>query len=220
VTSESQPAKDEQLARRAQAGCASSFEELVHRYEARVFRFVLNSSRNASDAQEVTQDVFVTAFHKLDKFNADRSFVTWLFTIARRKCIDHHRSVRTVAGEVLPEETDGNDPAELLAQREAERDIWGLAKHILPPSQFEVLWLRCAEDMDVATVARILHRTKTHVKVLLFRARLKLDQELAKRRDDARIAREGAGQGSASPVRSGSLHLSRGHATANAGVQT
>lgn len=180
MTTENQPASDEALARRAQSGCASSFEELVYRYEARVFRFVANNCRDAGAAQEVTQDVFVAAFRGLAKFDADRSFATWLFTIARRKCIDHHRSARPVSEDALPDEVDENSPAEVMAQREAERDIWQLAKRVLPQLQFDALWLRCAEDMSVADVARVLRRTKTHVKVLLFRARMRLDGELKK----------------------------------------
>jgi len=184
-----------------------------------MFRFVANNSRNASDAQEVTQDVFVTAFRNLDKFDADRSFVTWLFAIARRKCIDHHRSARPVVGEALPEESDGNDPAEMLAQREAERDIWHLAKSILPPLQFEALWLRCAEDMNVADVARILRRTKTHVKVLLFRARIRLDRELTNRGARVPASDAQAHRVTTTPARNDSIHLARGAANAHGGVQ-
>lgn len=182
MITDQQPEADEALARRAQAGCASGFEELVYRYEARVFRFVVNNCRNASDAQEVTQDVFVAAFRNLEKFDTRRSFVTWLFTIARRKCIDHHRSASPAPGVELPEATDGNDPAELLVQRETARDLWRQAKRLLPPLQYEALWLRCAEDLSVAEVAQVLHRTQTHVKVLLFRARLHLDGELTSQR--------------------------------------
>lgn len=210
MTQENQLATDEELARRVQSGCPSSFEELVHRYEARVFRFVANNSRNTSDAQEVTQDVFVTAFHNLEKFDANRSFAAWLFTIARRKWIDRHRMARPVVENVLPEELDGNDPAELLAQREAEQGIWALAKRVLPPLQFDALWLRCAEDMNVADVARVLRRTKTHVKVLLFRARMRLESELAKQSDVAKIADAKGGQRCAEPKRGVAIHISRG----------
>jgi len=210
---------DEELARRAQSGCPSSFEELVHRYEARVFRFVANNARNASDAQEVTQDTFVTAFRHLEKFDANRSFATWLFTIARRKCIDHHRSAQPVAGDELPEEADSNDPAELLAQREAQEGIWTLAKRILPPLQFDVLWFRCAEDMSVADVARVLRRTKTHVKVLLFRARIRLESELEKQRDGGQVAEAKDGGSCGVSKRDAAIPISRGVANAHGGVQ-
>lgn len=182
MTADNPQVSDEELARQAQAGSVSSFEELVYRYEARIYRFVANTCRDSSDAQEVTQDAFVTAYRAMGSFDAGRSFATWLFTIARRKCIDHHRAARPTSEAALPEATDGNDPAELLAQREAEQGLWQLARRVLPQLQFEALWLKCAEDLSVAEVARVLRRTRTHVKVLLFRGRLRLERELTQQR--------------------------------------
>jgi DNA-directed RNA polymerase specialized sigma24 family protein len=48
----------------------------------------------------------------------------------------------------------------------------------LPDGQFQALWLRYAEDMDIEHIARVLGKTQTHIKVLLFRARHKLATEL------------------------------------------
>lgn len=203
---ENRQISDEELARRVQSGGSSSFEELVHRYEARMFRFVANNCRNAGDAQEVTQDAFVAAFRNIGKFDPRRSFATWLFTIARRKCIDRQRAVRPAVADALPEETDANDPAELLAQREAERDLWRLARRILPQLQFDALWLKCAEDLSVAEVARVLHRTQTHVKVLLFRARLRLDAELNKQRATVVANRPGTACANGKPISVAQTH--------------
>src|SRR5690349_3629941 len=119
---ESQSVLDEQLARQTQAGCLSSFEELVHRYEGRIFRFVANSCRNESDAQEVTQETFVNAYLKIRQFDVRRSFTTWLFTIARRKCIDRHRANRPEAEGRTIELVEQEDPSTLLARRETGED--------------------------------------------------------------------------------------------------
>lgn len=171
---------DEAIARQAQAGSLADFEELVRRYEVRIHRFVAGRCPDDRDAQEVTQDVFVAAYRALGRFEARRSFATWLFTIARRKCIDHYRAVRPEDAGVISERADENDPAVLLVRREAESDIWRLARRVLTPVQFDVLWLRYAEDMDVAEVAQVMNRTRTHIKVLLFRARLRLESELGR----------------------------------------
>lgn len=170
-----------------QAGSLSDFEELVHRYEARIYRFVANSFRNPADAQEVTQEAFVTAYLQLGKFDVRRSFATWLFTIARRKCIDRHRAVRPAVEGGIPELPDLNDPSSLLAKREAGRQLGETARNALPELQFQVLWLKYAEDMSVESIARVIHRTKIHVKVLLFRARTRLAKELESRQAYERI---------------------------------
>ena len=78
----------------------------------------------------------------------------------------------------MPEPQDDNDPSELLARREEGQSLWGLARRRLPEAQFQALWLRYAEDLSVAGVAQVLHKTQTHVKVLLFRARRVLAREL------------------------------------------
>jgi RNA polymerase sigma-70 factor (ECF subfamily) len=182
LQTEIQRLSDEELAGQAQAGSLSDFEELVHRYEARIFRFVANSFRNPSDAQEVTQETFVSAFLNLRQFDVQRSFATWLFTIARRKCIDRHRAARPAADGEMPELPDLNDPAVLLSRREAEQDLWATARRSLPELHFHALWLRYAEEMNLKDIARVLQKTQVHVKVLLFRARTRLARELESQR--------------------------------------
>ncbi|MBE0543296.1 MAG: RNA polymerase sigma factor [Verrucomicrobia bacterium] len=181
MASEQQPVSDEELARQAQAGSASGFEELVRRYENRIYRFVVNQCRTPADAQEVTQDAFVSAAAHLHNFDPARSFATWLFTIARRKCIDRQRANRRhlgVPNAAAADLMDADDPAELLARHEARQNLWRLARRVLPELQFQALWLRYAEDLSVADIARVLGKTSVHVKVLLFRARTVLAREL------------------------------------------
>ena len=177
-----QPVSDEELARQVQAGSESGFEELITRYEARIYRFVANSCRSPADAQEVTQEVFVNAYLKLGQFDSARCFATWLFTIARRKCIDRHRAWRPEFGVRAAEAADESDPSVLLAQREAEQGIWEIARTSLSELQFQALWLRYAEEMTIAEIAAVLRRTQTHVKVLMFRARTSLGPALARSR--------------------------------------
>ena len=169
---------DGELAQLSQDGSLPAFEELVYRYEGRIYGFVANACGNAADAREVTQDTFVRAFQAIAQFDCRRAFGPWLFTIARRKCIDRYRAAPSRAEESLPELPDNDDPAELLARQEERRDLWDLARRRLPESQFEVLWLRYAEEMSVLGIAEVVRKTQTHVKVLLFRARKALACEI------------------------------------------
>ena len=169
---------DEELARQTQAGSLAAFERLVYRYEKRVHAFISQFCRNATDARELTQDTFVKAFQKMDQFDSRRSFAAWLFTIARRNCIDRHRAAPAVADDPLPDQPDDNDPSELIARREEEQNLWQLARERLGKNQFQALWLHYAEDLDVAQIAQVLGKTRVHVKVILFRARQILGTEL------------------------------------------
>ena len=178
MASELQTVSDEKLTRQSQAGSLAAFEELVHRYERRIYGFVAKCCGSASDASEITQDTFVRAFQAIARFDSRQAFAPWLFTIARRKCIDRHRAALRINEEPLPAVPGTDDPSEALAQREERQNLWALARRRLPIAQFQALWLRYAEDMAVAQIAQVLGRTQTHIKVLLFRGRNALGKEL------------------------------------------
>lgn len=178
---------DEALALQTQAGSMEAYEELVLRYEQRIYRFVLQACRNGSDGAEITQETFVKAFQAIGQFDPTRSFAPWLFTIARRKCIDHLRSLKDRSREYstpdphldhhsATEPFDIADPAELLAQQDERRNLWVIARRNLSKPQFDALWLQYVEDMSLAEIAKVLRRPQTYVKVLLFRARKSLAQ--------------------------------------------
>jgi RNA polymerase sigma-70 factor, ECF subfamily len=174
---------DAELARAAQAGSLASFEQLVYRYEGRMFRFLNQCCRNEADAADLTQEILVTAYTKLARYNPEQSFATWLFTIGRRKLIDHLRSRRPIVTEPAPEGVDEETPAVLLARQEDQEDLWRLARSVLTGIQYQTVWLKYAEELSVAQIALVLRRTQTHVKVILFRARAALATELSSRRE-------------------------------------
>lgn len=172
---------DGDLARQARDGSMRCFEELVYRYEARLFRFLFHATRNEADAVDLTQETFVAVHRHLHRFDPDRSFATWIFTIARRKLIDHLRTLPREAGEVLPETADEADPSHLLSAREDQQEIWKLASAALTPVQFQALWLRYVDELSIGQIAQVLRRTNAHIKVILFRARSALAAELKSR---------------------------------------
>ena len=183
-----QPLSDEELARHTQAGSMAAFEELVVRYEGRIYRFIRTFCRCETDAREIVQDAFVRAYQAIAQFDTRQRFAAWLFTIARRKCVDHHRRQPPVSEPLPGETTDGDDPSAQLVRSEERRQLWDVARHHLPELQFQALWLKYVDDLDVAAIARVLDKSQTHVKVLLFRARNVLGREWAKFGEHSTIA--------------------------------
>lgn len=175
-----QSAAEEELVRQTQAGSFAAFEELVRRFEGRIFAFAAGACRDAAAAREITQDTFVRAFQAIARCDATRPFGPWLFTIARRQCADRRRTPCSLPLEAAPEPVCEENPASELAGREARRDLWALARDRLPAAQFQALWLKYAEDQTVAQIAAVLGKTQVHVKVLLFRARRTLARELSR----------------------------------------
>jgi RNA polymerase sigma-70 factor, ECF subfamily len=84
---------DLELVRRAQAGDVAAFGELVERNRRAVFRAALAAVGSATEADDVAQEAFVTAFQKLDGFRGEASFKTWILSITWRKAIDRRKSV-------------------------------------------------------------------------------------------------------------------------------
>jgi RNA polymerase sigma-70 factor (ECF subfamily) len=162
---------DEELARLTQAGSLEAFETLVSRYEQRIYAFAMQWRGNPTEAREVTQDTFVRAFQAIAQLNCSLSFAPWLFAIARRKCIDSFRSRRFFDSEPPPDQPDFNDPSELMAREEDRENIWQVARRHLPDTQFQALWLRYVEEMNIPGVARTMGKSQIAVRVLLFRAR-------------------------------------------------
>ena len=171
---------DEELARQAQAGSLSAFEDLVSRYEGRLFRFLVQGTQNETDAADLTQETLVAAYQNLARFQSSRSFATWVFTIARRKQIDHFRARGRAAGRavVVTEPIDEDDPGRMVERGEESGRLWSSARAVLSESQFQALWLKYTEDLSVAEIARVLGLTRVHVKVILFRARVRLAEVL------------------------------------------
>lgn len=84
---------DLELVRRAQAGDVQAFGDLVERNQRAVFRAALAAVGSATEADDVAQEAFVTAFQKLQGFRGDAAFKTWLLAITWRKAIDRRKSV-------------------------------------------------------------------------------------------------------------------------------
>ena len=171
VNSELERLSDEELARQTRAGSLTAFEELILRYERRIYAFVLQLCGNSADAAEVTQETFLKAFRNIALYDPRHAFPAWLFTVARRKCIDHHRAAPPLSDAPEPDRADPTDPAEVLASQEDRDNLWALARRVLPPAHFQALWLNYAVEMNVGEIAQVMRRTRTHIKVMLFRAR-------------------------------------------------
>jgi DNA-directed RNA polymerase specialized sigma24 family protein len=90
----------------------------------------------------------------------------------------------------MPELADEDTPSVLVERQEERNQLWQTAQRKLPRNQFQALWLRYAEEMDLDQIATVLGKTKTGVKVLLFRARQTLG--LALEREQAKVAEKTA----------------------------
>ena len=112
---------DLRLVRRAQAGDTDAFGELVQRNRRAVFRAAVAALGSATDADDVAQEAFVTAYRKLASFRGDAAFRTWLLAITWRKALDRRKSVgRWLRLTVTPTDSDA-DAANWIEQMPADQ---------------------------------------------------------------------------------------------------
>jgi RNA polymerase sigma-70 factor (ECF subfamily) len=164
------------LVRDTQAGDVRSFEAIVHLHSRRVFHFIFQMTRQRQDAEDLTQQTFIKAYRNIHRFEPGRPLINWLLTIARRTALNHFRSWK--AWEQVPDNTasSGPSPAQQVTEQERAHDLWERARRVLARREFEVLWLRFSEELSTEETARVMGLTKTHIKVLVFRARRQLSK--------------------------------------------
>jgi RNA polymerase sigma-70 factor, ECF subfamily len=170
---------DEELAVEAQRGCRDSFEELLRRFQQPLLHF-LRLRATESDAEDLLQETFVRAYVKLDQYRPRWPFATWLFTIARRVNITHHRRRRVGVEDVAIEAAASEpSPLEAVVAAESRQRLWELAAQVLSEQQVTALWLHYVEEVPIKEIAAVLGRTLVSVKIIMFRARKKLMPALA-----------------------------------------
>ena len=80
-----------ELVAKAKAGDSHAFDELVRRYRARVYSLALHLTGQASDADDITQDAFLKAYHKLSEFEGRSEFFTWIYRITLHRALNAKR---------------------------------------------------------------------------------------------------------------------------------
>lgn len=175
---------DAELVERARNGESAAFDEIVERHKGAVFRAALAALRNREDAEDVTQETFITAFRKLGTFRGESQLRTWLSRIAWNRSMDHRRQGRSRSFLHL----DAPESVELATpQADPERTTLAASVHArvkseidrLPENLRDTLLLASAGDLDYASIAETLGVREGTVKSRVFEARAMLRSALS-----------------------------------------
>lgn len=179
---------DESLVLAARGGDVRAFEELVRRYYETVLHRVGRILGNREDAQEVTQEVFLKAQHRLDQVRDGAAFRSWLGTIGVRLALNRTRRDRfrrmvslEVAREAESTSISASDPfdsaARLRSAQLVEQEILRLS-----PAQRTAFHLRHTEQMSFREVGSWMGNSEATARVLYFQAirrlRVVLEEEV------------------------------------------
>jgi len=175
----------------AKKGDLAAFEELVGRYERKIFRLTMNITGNREDAEDAMQDAFLKSYSHLKDFQGDSRFYTWLVRIAANEALMRLRKRRPnqfsldepveTDEDLMPRELQdwGPGPEQRFAQTEM-RDILSRVIEELDPDYRIVFVLRDIEELSTEETAAAVGISVPAVKSRLLRARLKLREKLAR----------------------------------------
>ena len=163
----------EVLAERAAHGDREAFEQLVNRFQRRIYGFAYRYIRDADEAQDMSQEVFLRLYRKLGRFDPRRPFEPWLWRVAANVCASYldRRVPKTAALEGEEGEIGAVSAPALL-----EETRLGAALAHLSPAYRLLLALHYQADMPLAEIARTLGVSQVTVKSRLYRARVQLQQ--------------------------------------------
>jgi RNA polymerase sigma-70 factor (ECF subfamily) len=186
---------DAALVARCKGNDLTAFDEIVERYQHKIYGYVKRLVGNETDAEDITQEVFLKALNSLHRFREESSLQTWLFRIATNLCRDAHRRRQrekgwlslwrqadeqneTEEGGIVDPPDDRFNPEKLLLHEELSAML-SQAIEQLPLAMREVLILHDVEQMPYEEIAQALGVPLGTVKSRLFHARARLRESLA-----------------------------------------
>lgn len=179
-------AQDEvSLLRASLQGDTSAWGEIISRYKDAVFGLCLGFLRNRADAEDLSHDAFIRAYVNLRKYNLDRKFSTWLFTIAANLCRNRLRYRRNhPTGEMPLHLQGGKDPAKVIDKEDQHAQIQQALTQ-LPYSYRAPLVLRFYNDLSYREISEVLSIPEGTIKTRIHRGKIMLKELIEKERDPA-----------------------------------
>jgi RNA polymerase sigma-70 factor (ECF subfamily) len=186
---------DFNLVIKAKEGDQKAYADLMHRYKDSIYFMALKMVNNKEDAMDLTVETFAKAFEKLDKYQPEFAFSTWLFRVGTNNCIDFIRKKKlnttSINGMVdddgderpLQIKSDTLNPEEVSMKREQTQTLKVLIDS-LPARYRNLIVLRYFDEQSYEEIAEQLDLPLGTVKAQLFRARYLLGNIVNTRKRD------------------------------------
>lgn len=183
---------DTQLMVKVSQGDLRAYQELVEKYKGPVINTIYKMIGDASEAEDIAQNVFIQIYKAAPRYQPNAKFTTWMFTIVRNLSLNEIRrrgvhKLDSLQGSQSPDESERPDPQyadhkakdsyQVAEQNELERAI-DEAIASLPENQRTALILRRYEDMPYEDIAKVLNASVPATKSIIFRAREAMKEKL------------------------------------------
>ncbi len=169
-------------------GDKNSFTEIVNRYLKVIYNFIYRFVGNEKIAEDITQETFLKAWKNLKKFDATKSFKTWVFSIAKNTAIDYLRKKKDIPISMFDNDNGENIIEDTLTDEELKADeVYIMAENKkqvenvltkLTPIQKEVVILKYVSELSLSEVSEIMNIPRETVKSHHRRALIKMKKLL------------------------------------------
>jgi RNA polymerase sigma factor (sigma-70 family) len=168
-------------------GDPASYAFLVNKYKDMVYSIAIKILRDADDAKDLAQECFITAYQQLHKYQGRSKFSTWLYTIVYRAAVTQLRQNKldtTFIGDIVNDVSDSaHNQFDQLQSKQVGQQV-RIAIDRLPQTEALLVTLYYINDLPIKEIQEITGLSKPNIKIKLFRARKKLEHELAFLLDD------------------------------------
>ena len=173
---------DEDLMRKIARSDARAFQELLRRYEKRVFALAWRLCSDRNEAEDLTQETFLKIWRNAGGWKPEAKLETWIYRVLYNQFIDNRRRVKGQTEELSEDiRSDAASPEQALIQKRTAQDV-AEALNSLPARQKEALILCYYQGMKAKDAAETLSVSQSALEALLFRARQTLKEILSKRK--------------------------------------
>ena len=165
----------------ARKGDKVAFGQLVEAYQTPVYNLAYRMLNNSGEAEEAAQEAFIRAYTRLESYDPEHKFSTWLLSITSNYCIDQIRKRRALLlsiDEPLPPhpalQSDGNKGPEAQMMNNEQQEMVQTLLTELPPDYRQAVILRYWNELSYEEIAEIMETSVSAIKSRLFRARKQL----------------------------------------------
>ncbi|OGF46608.1 MAG: hypothetical protein A2452_11415 [Candidatus Firestonebacteria bacterium RIFOXYC2_FULL_39_67] len=177
--------QDSDLLKGLKAGKQHYFNQLVFKYKDKIYNTAYRYLADYQEAQDITQECFVSVHKNIRKFREESSLSTWIFTITVNLCKNklksaehrNHEKTLSIIEKALDVKDDRGNPAAFVEKKEFETRIQAELER-LPVDMKEAVILRDIEQLSYEEISKILNIDLGTVKSRLHRARLQLHDAL------------------------------------------
>lgn len=177
---------ESEIIQRINNGETQLFSLLVEQYKNKVFNLVYRFTSDYAEAEDLSQEIFITVFQKISSFQQDASFSTWIYRVATNKCIDWHRKKKrkrffSLFGDhrqIADVEADAPSPSEVYLESE-EQKMLHKAVGKLDEKYKMIVVMFYYQHLSYKQIAEVLNLPVRTIETRLYRAKKILKDKLA-----------------------------------------